>query len=82
MSICPHTNDMFAMLIQAWLSAITASLYRQPELLSIFHLRGLQKGALGALVVKYTGVIHRSLRCQRAVRRLLIVPMLDRHIAT
>ena len=40
------------------MSAIIASLDRQPELLSIFHLRGLQKSALGALVVKYTGVTH------------------------
>ena len=57
MFTCPHTNDIRARLMRSYLALVIDPIYRQPELLSIFHLGGLQKSALGALVVKYTGMV-------------------------
>ena len=57
MSICPHSNGIRLRLMQAYLAPMIIFPYRQPEVLSIFHLGGLRKSALGALVVKYTGMM-------------------------
>ena len=63
LQVCPsdlHTNDIscYASYTSMACQPLSASsLTGSQNFSTIFHLRGLQKSALGALVVKYTGMV-------------------------